>query len=292
MVISFRIGGYYFALSDHFDLALLGDYYTNGSYGLRAETNYAWRYKFRGNISVRFENLINGERGFPGFSKSRIYNIRWSHTQDPKANPNSRVSASVNLGSSQYYQQSVNQLNTPNFLNNTLSSSVSYSKTFPAYPSVNLSVTATHQQNTQTETINMTLPTLQASMERIYPFARRDGIKRGAIQNINFQYNIRGENRIQTTDSLFFKKEMFDDARMGVRHSIPINTNFKVFDHFSVTMGGTYEENWTFKTIRRNDFDAVLGEATVDTLSGFDSFRQYNFSASVGTTHLRNVSSW
>ncbi len=280
----FQNGGYYFALSDHFDLALLGDYFTNGSYGLRAETNYAWRYKFRGNISVRFENLINGERGFPGFSKSRIYNIRWSHTQDPKSNPNSRISASVNLGSSQYYQQSVNQLNTPNFLNNTLSSSVSYSRTFPSYPSVNLSVTATHQQNTQTETINMTLPTLQASMERIYPFAKRDGVKRGAIQNINFQYNFRGENRIQTTDSLFFKKEMFDDARVGVRHSIPINTNFKVFNHFSVTMGGTYEENWTLKTIRRNDFDPVLDEATVDTIAGFDSFRQYSFSASVGTT--------
>ena len=120
-------GGYYLAISDHVDLALLGDYYTNGSYGFRFENNYAYRYKFRGNLSFRYENLIKSERGFPDYSKSAIYNLRWSHSQDPKSNPNSRFSASVNLGSSKYFQQSINQLNASNFLNNTLSSSVSYS---------------------------------------------------------------------------------------------------------------------------------------------------------------------
>ena len=93
---------------------------------------------------------------------------------------------------------------------------------------MNVSLTATHSQNTNTESINLTLPTLQASVERIYPFAKRDGTKKGIIENINFQYNLRGENRINTTDSLFFTKEMFDDAKMGIRQSIPINTNFKL----------------------------------------------------------------
>lgn len=286
----FQNGGYYFAVSDYFDLALLGDYYTNGSYAMRGETNYAVRYRFRGNLSVRFETLINSQRGFPDYSKSNIYNIRWSHTQDAKANPNSRFSASVNLGSSSFYQQSVNQLNTPNFLNNTLNSSVSYSKTFPAYPSVNVSLTATHSQNTNTETINLTLPTLQASVERIYPFAPKDGAKKGIIQNINFQYNLRGENRINTTDSVFFKKEMFEDAKMGVQHSIPINTNFKLFKHLSVSLGGNYDEVWAFKTTERSNAiedptDPTLQiDSVKDTISGFDTFRQYNLSVSVGTT--------
>ena len=65
-------GGYYFALSDHYDLALLGDYYTNGSYALRAETNYGSRYHFTGAFSLRFENQITGERGFPGYAKQNI----------------------------------------------------------------------------------------------------------------------------------------------------------------------------------------------------------------------------
>ena len=276
-------GGYYFAISDYADLAVLGDYYTNGSYGMRIETNYALRYRFRGNLSFRFENLINSERGFPDYSKSNIYNIRWSHNQDSKASPSSRFSASVNLGSSRYYQQSINQLNGSNFLNNNLSSSVSYSKTFDGEPQVNMSITATHSQNTQTESINMTLPTFQGSVSRIYPFAPKIGAKKGIIQNINLQYNARAENRIQTTDSLFFTQQMWDDAKSGMQHSIPINTNFKLFKHLSMSAGANFQENWTLKTIKREDF--VEGETQVVTdVNGFDAFRTYNFSTSLGTT--------
>ncbi|MGC1631359.1 MAG: putative LPS assembly protein LptD [Gelidibacter sp.] len=276
-------GGYYFAISDYADLALYGDYYTNGSYGLRTESNYALRYKFRGNFGVRYESLINSERGFPDYSKSSIYNIRWSHSQDSKANPSSRFSASVNLGSSKYYQESVNQLNASNFLNNTLSSSVSYSKSFTGEPQVNMSVTATHSQNTRTQQIDMTLPTFQGSVSRIYPFAPSVGTKKGLVHNINFQYNVNAQNRIRTTDSLFFKPQMFDDARVGVQHSIPISTNFKVFKHFSVSANTSFQENWTLNTIRKY-YDLDENQVLKQDLTGFDSYRTYNFSTSVGTT--------
>ncbi len=275
-------GGYYFAISDYLDLAVLGDYYTNGSYGLRLESNYAMRYKYRGNLSFRYENLINSEPGFPDFAKSTIYNIRWSHAQDGKANPSSRFSASVNLGSSQYFRQSINQLNLASTQNNTLASSISYSKTFKGEPQVNMNVTATHSQNTNTQAINMTLPTVQASVGRMFPFAPKTGTKKGIIQNINFQYNVRGENRIQTTDSLFFKAEMFDDARIGTLHSIPVSTNFKVFKYFSMSAGMNFEENWTFNTV--NKFSDDDGTVITEDLNGFDRFFTYNFSTSIGTT--------
>ncbi|NRA92116.1 MAG: LPS-assembly protein LptD [Psychroserpens sp.] len=276
-------GGYYFAISDYFDLAVLGDYYTNGSYGLRLENNYKVRYRFNGNLSVRYENLINSERGFPDFSKSTIYNIRWSHTQDTKANPNSRFSASVNLGSSTYFRQSINQLNLSNSQNNTLASSISYSKTFQGEPQVNMNVTATHSQNTNTEVINMTLPTFQGSVSRVFPFAPKTGIKKGIIQNINLQYNVRAENRIQTTDSLFFKSEMFDDARTGALHSIPVTTNFKVFKYFSMSATTNLEENWTLNTVRRF-YDEDTETVITEDVNGFDRFFTYNFSTSIGTT--------
>jgi len=276
-------GGYYLAISDYVDLAILGDYYTNGSYGFRLENNYAYRYKFRGNLSFRYENLIKSERGFPDYSKSSIYNLRWSHNQDAKSNPNSRFSASVNLGSSKYFQQSINQLNASSFLNNTLSSSVSYSKTFVGEPQVNMSLTATHSQNTNTQVINMTLPTFQGSVSRVFPFAPKVGTKKGIIQNINLQYNVRGENRIQTTDSLFFKKEMFESARSGFQHSIPLSTNFKLFKYLSLSTGANYKENWTFNTISKS-FDNETNEVITQELNGFDSFRTYNFSTSIGTT--------
>ncbi|TXE15242.1 LPS-assembly protein LptD [Seonamhaeicola algicola] len=277
-------GGYYFAISDYMDLAVLGDYYTNGSFGLRLENTYAKRYRFRGNLAFRYENLITSERGFPDYARNTIYNLRWSHSQDSKANPSSRFSASVNLGSSTYYRNSINQINAgSNYLTNTLSSSVSYSKTFEGEPQVNYSLTATHSQNTNTQTINMTLPTFQGSVGRMYPFASKSGSKKGIIQNINLQYNVRGENRIATVDSLFFKKEMFDDARAGFQHTIPISTNFKVFKHFSVSAGANYNEVWTFKTIDKR-FNTVLGEEEVETINGFDAYRTYNFSTSIGTT--------
>lgn len=280
---SLQNGGFYFALSDNYDLALVGDYYTNGSYGLRMQSDYAIKYNFRGSLNLRYENLIQSQRGFPDYSKSSIYNIQWSHSQDAKSSPNSRFSASVNLGSSKYYQQSINLVNTGSTLINNLSSSISYSQTLNTIPGVNFSLTATHNQNTSTEEINMTLPTFQASVDRMFPFAPKDGIKKGMIKNINLQYNIRGENRVTTTDSLFFKSAMFDDLKTGFQHSIPLSTNFKVFKYFSVTAGTNYNEVWVFNTIEKR-FDEDLNDEVVTDLKGFDSYRTYDFSSSIGTT--------
>ena len=283
----FQNGGYYFAINEYLDVSLLGDYYTNGSYALRGESSYVMRYKYRGNVSARFESLVEGERGFPGFGESSIYNIRWTHSQDTKSNPNSRFSASVNLGSSKYFNESINQTNNASALVNTLSSSVSYSKTFEGDPQVNMTIAATHSQNTQTQQISMSLPNLNASMSRVYPFAPRGGSKKGVIENINFQYNLTAENRIQTTDSLFFKPEMFNDALIGAQHSIPITTNFKILKFLSASLGTNYKETWTLKTTRkRYDEDAFNGRGGIvrDTIAGFESYRTYDFSSSLGTT--------
>ncbi|MCK0156881.1 LPS-assembly protein LptD [Cellulophaga sp. F20128] len=276
-------GGYYFPINDYVDLTVLGDFYTNGSYGFRTQSVYTKRYQYKGNVNIRYENQINSQKGFDDYSRSSNYNIQISHSQDPKSNPNSRLSASVNLGSSEYYRNSLNQYNVPNTQNNNLSSSISYSKTFPEYPAVNMSLTATHNQNTNTQLINLTLPTVQASMERIFPFAKRDGIKKGIIQNINFQYTVRGENRIQTTDSLFFKSGMFKNARVGATHSIPISTNFKILKNFSVSVGASYDDVWTLDTFNKS-YDAVTETVVNDTIKGFDRYGKYNLSASLGTT--------
>jgi lipopolysaccharide assembly outer membrane protein LptD (OstA) len=275
--------GYYFALSDNYDLTVLGDYFTNGSYAMRFESSYAKRYNFRGNVNVRFENLITSERGFPDYSKQSIYNIQWSHSKDSQSSPNSSFSASVNLGSSKYFQRSINVINIGGNLNNTLSSSISYSKNFTSVPEVRMSLTATHSQNTQTEEINMTLPTLQLSVDRVYPFVGKDGIRKGFFKNINLQYNLNGRNSIVTTDSLFFKPQMFRDAKVGFQHSIPLSTNFKLFKYFSASTALNYEEIWTTKTIDRS-FDTDQNIVTDKIINGFDAFRTYSFASSVGTT--------
>jgi len=280
---SLQNGGYYFALSPYYDLALSGDYYTNGSYAIRADTQYKKRYQFSGRFNFNYERILNSERGLPDFTERTVYNIRWNHTRDTKSSPNSRFSASVNLGSSDFFQQSVAQANNGNFLTNNFSSSISYGKTFPGKTPINVTVAATHSQNSNTQEINMSLPTVQANVDLIYPFAPKSGTKKGALQNINFSYSVRGENRVQTTDDEFFTPEMFRDMRSGVQHTVPIATNFKLFNYISASVGGSYQESWVFRTIER-DYDGVLEEETTDTIRGFDSYRTWNVGGSLGTT--------
>ena len=277
-------GGYYLAMSQFFDLGLTGDYYSNGSYGFRMDSKYRKMYNFSGSLSMRFENLITGERGILGYAKSTVFNVRWNHSKDPKSSPNSNFSASVNFGTSDYFRESVNQLNSPNFLNNTLSSSVAYSKRIPGTPSVNMSINANMSQNSNTKSVNLTLPTFQGSIDRIYPFQPKDRPKKGILQNINFQYSTRAENRIITSEDNLFTGAMFKNARSGVQHSIPLSTNFKILKHFNMAASMSYKEVWQPKTIKYNDYDPTIDGVVKDTLSGVSAFRTYSYGMSMGTT--------
>lgn len=150
-------------------------------------------------------------------------------------------------------------------------------------PQVNYTISANHQQNTNTQQITMSLPNIQASIDRVYPFAPKNGSKKGFFQNINLQYNLRGENRIQTTDSLFFKPEMFNEMNAGIQHTIPLATNFKVFKYLSVSMTGNYNETWVLNTFDRF-YSTETNQPEIVRNNGFDSYRTYNFSTNVGTT--------
>lgn len=275
-------GGYYFAINEYVDLAVLGDVYTNGSWGLRTESSYIIKYKFSGNFSFRYENLKNSIKGFDDFSKTTNYNIRWSHSQDAKASPNSRFSASVNLGSSTYYRESLNEYNTNSFLNNTLSSSISYYKKFVGTP-FNLSLSATHSQNTNTEKISMSLPSLQVNMDRIYPFAPKSGAKKNALQKIGLTYSIKGDNRIETTDEFFFKKEMFETAKSGIQHNSSFSTNMKLLKYFTISPNATYKEVWYFDKLNKT-YNSIENEIVTDTINKFSAFREYSAGVSLSTT--------
>ncbi|MFT5761869.1 MAG: hypothetical protein ACI8WA_000992 [Polaribacter sp.] len=275
-------GGYYLALNDYLDISLMGDVYTNGSWGLRTESSYVARYKFSGNFSLRYENLIRSVKGFDDYSKSSNFNIQWSHSQDSKANPNARFSASVNLGSSKYFRESLNEVNSSDFLTNTLSSSISYYKKIVGTP-FNLNATASHSQNTNTQEINMTLPSLQVNMDRVYPFAGKGGIKKNALQKVGLNYSMKGDYRINTVDSLFFKPEMFETAKAGVQHTTSANTNMKVLKYFTLSPSASFKEVWNWDYINRY-YDATSGTAIKERVNGFKSFREYTAGVSLGTT--------
>ncbi len=279
--IGIQNGGYYFAVNDYVDLEILGDAFSNGSWGLRTRSLYVQRYRFSGNFNLSFEKIIQSTRGFDDFSEATNFNLQWTHRKDPKSSPNSNFTASVNLGSSQYFRQSINELNQSSFLSNTFNSSISYQKTFVGTP-FNMSVNATHSQNTNTNIITMTLPSLQLNMNRIYPFAGKGGVKRNPIQNIGLNYNMQGVYQINTTEDQFFKSEMFKTARSGVVHTADANTNVTVLRHFTLSPNVQYREVWNFDYVNKT-YDNAANAVVTDTIRGFRSFREYSTSLSLST---------
>ena len=279
---SLQNGGYYFAINDYVDLTVLGDVYTNGSWGLRFESSYALRYKFTGSFRLRFENLITSQRGFSDYAKRNNFNLQWSHSQSTQSNPNSRFSASVNFGSSQYFRESLNEINIGQTVTNTFSSSISFYKKFVDTP-FNMNMSLTHTQNTNTEQIDMSLPSLQLSMDRIYPFAPKVGSKKNPIHNLGLSYNFDVQNRISTTEELFLKKEMFDDARSGAKHTASLSTNLKVLKYITLSPSANYNEVWYLKTIDQQ-YDETTNTVVRDTVNGFEAYREYSGGISASTT--------
>ena len=275
-------GGYYLVVNDNFDVAVLGDIYTNGSWALRTQSGYAVRYKYSGSFDFSYENLTSSIKGLSDYGNTANFNLRISHSQDQKASPNSRLSASVNMGSSKYYKQSNNEINNNSYLNNTLSSSVSFYKKFVNTP-FSSTVSVTHQQNTNTETITMSLPSLQLNMDRVYPFVGKGGAKNNAIQKMGLTYSMKADNNISTTDDFFLKKEMFDGAKSGVQHNMALSTNMKLFKYFTLSPNANYKEVWYFDQIQKT-FDNATDKVVTDTLSQFSSFREYNTALSLSTT--------
>ena len=279
--IGFQNGGYYFAVSDYMDLTVLADAYSNGSWGTRISSNYRKRYKYSGSFNFNFENNISGIRGFDNYVKSNQFNIRWNHSPDPKASPNSRFSTSVNLGSSKFFRESQNQFNVSQTQTNTFNSSINYSKTFIGTP-FNMNLTASHQQNTNTKKITMTLPSLTVNMNRIYPFAGKDGIQKTPIQKMGFNYTMQGQYLINTNDDDFFTSKMFKTARAGMQHKTATNTNIKVFKYFTLSPSVNYEETWQFDYIQKK-YDITDDVVVTDTIRGFKSYREYNAGVSLST---------
>jgi len=208
--------------------------------------------------------------------------LRWSHSQSTQSNPNSRFSASVNFGSSQFFRESLNEFNISNQVQNTFTSSISYYRKFPETP-FNMNLSLRHTQNTNTQKVNMTLPSLQVSMDRIYPFAPKSGTKKNPIQNIGITYNLDVQNSIDIDEDQFLKKGMFEKARSGAKHTASLSTNLKVLKYVTLSPSANYNEVWYLKTVDQR-YDEATNSVVRDTINGFDAFRQYSTGVSASTT--------
>lgn len=281
-------GGYYFGINDYMDFTLTGDIYSSGSWAVRPTFRYANRYKYSGNFDFNYAKNILGDRDDPNTEKKTDFSVRWTHTQDPKAKPNSRFSANVNIVSSSFNQ--FNLTSTEAYLSNTFQSSIAYQTNFNN--SLFLSINATHQQNTIDGSINISLPTLTFNTKQFYPFRKKTQVGQPKwYENISMKYSMNADNRITTNDTLIFRPGWEDDFKYGAKHTIPISSSIKVLKYFNLTNSVNYTEKWYPYTIRKNwnpdsvftATDTVVGTLETDTVYKFSSAREFSFSSSMST---------
>lgn len=231
-------GGYYFAVSDYFDLSLRGSIYANGTWMVTTQSNYRKLYKYNGNFSFSYANNVAGHKGLDDFSKTSNYRIGWTFNQDAKASPGSRFAASVNMSSSGFDR--TNSYVVTEHVTTQRQSSVSYSKTWEGTP-FNFSASMNHSQDVRRKTVNLNLPKANFNMNRIYPLKNRN--KPGPAkwwQELQFSYSAQLDNRVSTSDSLLFKKEGWKNTQNGFRHEIPVSLSIRPFKDFSISPSLTY----------------------------------------------------
>lgn len=280
-----RDGGYYFAISDQMDLKVLGEIFTKGSWGLSAASNYNKRYKFSGSFNASYLVTKTGEKNMPDYSVSKDFRIQWSHRQDAKANPNSSFSASVNFATSSYDRSSLSSLYNPQqYSQNTKASSVSYSRNFPEI-GLNISGAFSITQNTRDSSLSMTLPDVNISLNRIYPFKRKKsaGDERW-YEKISLQYTGSITNSISTKDNLLFKTPL-TQWENGMQHKIPVSATFNLFKYINIVPSFNYTERWYLRKVKQS-YDASptsRDHVKRDTINGFNRLYDYNLSLQMNT---------
>lgn len=278
-----RDGGYYFAINDKWDLKLLGEIYTKGSWGLSAASNYRKRYKYSGSFFFSYQNTKNGDKGMPDYAEQTSFKLQWSHRQDAKANPYTSLSASVNFASTSYERNNLSSMYNPQSYTQSLrTSSVSWSSSFSSI-GLTLSGTANLSQNMIDSTVSLSLPDLNIAVSRFYPFKRKHMAgKERWYEKISVSYTGQLQNSIDTKESKLFKSNLIKDWRNAFRHEIPIQANFTLFKYININPSFNFTDRM-YTNKETQSWDEENQEAVRDTTYGFYNVYDWRMSVSAST---------
>ena len=278
-----RDGGYYFAISDKWDLKLLGEIYTKGSWGVSAASNYRKRYRYSGSFLFSYQDSKTGDKGLPDFAEQESFKIQWNHRQDPKANPYSSLAASVNFATSNYERNNLNSMYNPQTLTQTTrTSSVSWSTGFSSI-GLSLSATTNLAQDMRTSSIQITLPDLNISLSRFYPFKRKHLVgKERWYEKISMSYTGQLANSISTKEDKLLHSNLIKDWKNAFQHTIPVQANFTLFNYINVTPSFNFTDRMYSKKVTRGWDNTLQKEVVRDTIYGFHNV--YNWSMNVGAS--------
>jgi lipopolysaccharide assembly outer membrane protein LptD (OstA) len=276
-------GGYYFAINDYMDLELKGDIFTKGTWAVNALTTYVKRYKYRGSFNFSYREDVTGEKDLPNYSKSPSMSIVWSHAQDTKANPYFNFSSSVNFSTSGYNRNNIDNYYRPEVNSqSTKSSSVSFTQRFPDSP-FNISGSMNVAQSTRDSMLDLSLPNLNISMSRIYPFKRKSAVgKERWYEKIAMSYSGTFANSIRTKEDKLLTSSFSKDWKNGMRHNIPVSATFNLLKYINVSPSFNYNERWYLQSINQT-WDKTSQSVETDTVSGFNRVYDFNLGVSAST---------
>ncbi|MBQ8701553.1 MAG: LPS-assembly protein LptD [Prevotella sp.] len=277
-----RDGGYYFAMSDKWDLKLLGEIYTKGSWGISAASNYNKRYRYSGSFYFSYQDTRTGDRGMPDYTKTESFKLQWSHRQDAKANPFSTFSASVNFASTSYERNNLNSLYNPQALTqSTRTSSINWTTTFSSL-NMTLSGGSNISQNMRDSMIDMTLPDLNINVSRFYPFKRKkSSATERWYEKISLSYTGQIKNSISTKENQLLKSNLVKDWKNGMQHSIPVSASFTLFKYLTLTPSLSFTDRM-YTNKEKRSWDETTQTEKRDTTYGF--YNVYNWNMSVSAT--------
>lgn len=246
-------GGYYHKFkNDKLATSILGDIYSKGSWGLKNLTTYKVKYKYSGNVNLSYNKIKTGDKDFPNYSESNQFFIRWNHSRDAKAKPNSSFSANVNAGTSKNFQNTYGYVNPSDYLSNNFNSNIAYGRQMKIAKGklpANFNINLRHNQNNTTNNITFTLPEMTFNLNRFYPFAFIES--KGAIESgfkkqlnkIGVNYNTTLKNQITIADSNFSKYTLDSinrNLQSGMRHSLNASTSIRLLNN-AITFNPSYQ---------------------------------------------------
>ncbi len=275
----FRNFGYYFALSDYYDLTLNGDYYLRGGYGLRSRVRYAKRYSFSGNINAGYSDFYFGEENDDDRSERTEWNFGLIHNQ--QINPSTRLDVNLRFLSSDYIKN--NSTNYNDLLNQNITSSANFHKSWEGGKSLSLSYL--RNQDLDNGNITENLPSASFNKSQSYPF-RREGVSQSDqkwFELIGYSYNGRFLNRRNKTGGNL-------ETHGGFQHDISINASPK-FGYFNVTPSANYSEKWYNKRLKIDNIpvtdttqESGLRDSLVtNSIKEINFVRTFNFNLSTNT---------
>lgn len=277
-------GGFYWGINEKTDMVIKGDIYSNGSWGLRTINNYNVLYKFIGAVNLGYSEFIIGDKDIPlQYNKQRSYSIAWMHTQDNKNNPSVRFSANVNYINQNYNKY--NSLNTGQYLTNTFQSNINFTKS-TRWSS--LSINATHSQSSVTKITTISFPQLTFNVNRFFPFKRPSSARQNVFDKLGISYLLEARNTLSDTESVLFKGNIEDKLKYGLKHTLPISTNFNILKFITVTPALNFSSVMYTKSILiQNEFldkgtytqTAVVQYTVRDFKVGYDA----NFTTALST---------